>query len=392
MCRLSIVIETDNASHTSFARMAQLLSALRDQVAAARVSAEILVMHDPARVTKAALDALIAGAGLGPASEPTGMSQALIGGDYYSMKNEGCRLARGELVLLIDSDIVPEPGFLQAMLSPFDDPAIAVVAGSPYVHPRRSLLAKASALYWMFPLRSAGGPLEPSSSMYANTVVVRREVLRAHPFPTNDGYRAQTDMLARELRHAGIAIWRAPGALAAHPPPRSWRAAIERALWEGHDRLVDRPLARQRPATPARAARACSSAPTSTGGASSASGDRPGSARTSCPWRSRSRWASSSPCASASRCRPAIVGCWRACSTDERVTRGHRTCWPVSSGPAALPPRRRLAAPGILRHRAVDGHQRTFIECERRGARRPRARGAAHAARPAAAPHARARV
>jgi len=255
MCRLSIVIETDNASHTSFARMAQLLSALRDQLAAARVSAEILVMHDPARVTKAALDALIAGAGLGPASEPTGMSQALIGGDYYSMKNEGCRLARGELVLLIDSDIVPEPGFLQAMLCPFDDPAIAVVAGSPYVHPRRSLLAKASALYWMFPLRAAGGPLEPSSSMYANTVVVRREVLRAHPFPTNDGYRAQTDMLARELRQAGIAIWRAPGALAAHPPPRSWRAAIERALWEGHDRLVDRPLARQRPATPARAAR-----------------------------------------------------------------------------------------------------------------------------------------
>lgn len=257
MADVSIIIETDNVSADDLERTGQLLATLQRQVLEVPDrELELLILHQPSRLSRTSLEALLAPLELGGDSVPPVRLHA-VGEEvrYFEMKNRGAQLARGDIVLLLDSDIVPEPGFLTEILAPFSDPEISIVAGSPHVHPRDSLLARASSLYWMFPLRAPGGPLERTTNMYANTLAIRREVLLAHPFPELDGYRAQTYMLARRLHQAGIAIWRSPNARTQHPPPANLWAAARRALWEGHDRFVDRPVARQRPATPARAAR-----------------------------------------------------------------------------------------------------------------------------------------
>ena len=66
----------------------------------------------------------------------------------------------------------------------------------------------------------------------------RRATFLAHPFAPVEGVsRGACVELARELREAGIAIWKSTAAQVAHPAPRGWRHFALRALAEGRDRL-----------------------------------------------------------------------------------------------------------------------------------------------------------
>lgn len=44
-------------------------------------------------------------------------------------RNEGIAAARGEIILLADSDCIARPGWLAGMLAPFDDPDVVIVGG-----------------------------------------------------------------------------------------------------------------------------------------------------------------------------------------------------------------------------------------------------------------------
>src|SRR5205085_9483728 len=54
---------------------------------------------------------------------------------YYEMKNAGFAIARGELIVLWDSDIETARGGLRMIIDAFNDPARQVVAGSPFIDP-----------------------------------------------------------------------------------------------------------------------------------------------------------------------------------------------------------------------------------------------------------------
>jgi hypothetical protein len=156
---------------------------------------------------------------------------------YYELKNHGASEATGGILVFLDSDAVPEPGWLEALLAPFADPAVDVVAGQTYIQPD-SLYAKAFALWWFFPLRAPAGPLRPVRHFFANNVAFRRSIFRAHPFaPVQGTSRGACLELAIALQNAGITIWSAPAARVAHPPPRGWRHFVLRALAQGRDRL-----------------------------------------------------------------------------------------------------------------------------------------------------------
>ena len=52
----------------------------------------------------------------------------------------------------LDSDVVPEPGWLDRLLDALAGPGVEVVAGGTYVEPV-GLVGKTFALTWFFPLR-----------------------------------------------------------------------------------------------------------------------------------------------------------------------------------------------------------------------------------------------
>ena len=227
---VSVIVEWDNTAFAGSARAAQALAGLAREAAASSRRLEILLCHGDHDAP--ALPP--AGGGL-----PDGCRMLhLPGGRYYELKNHGVTAAKGALVAFLDSDAIPEPGWLNALLEPFADPAVQAVAGHTHLE-TDTLWSKAFALWWFFPLRGGPEPLTPVTQFFANNVAFRRPTILAHPFRVRDGTsRGACVEQAAALGRAGITIWKTTRARVAHPAPRGWRHFALRALAQGRDRLA----------------------------------------------------------------------------------------------------------------------------------------------------------
>ena len=76
---------------------------------------------------------------------------AAPGLNYYEQKNRGAREAAAEIVVYLDSDVIPEDNWLISLLTPFPDSNVQVVSGNSYLT-ATGPYSKAFALFWFFPL------------------------------------------------------------------------------------------------------------------------------------------------------------------------------------------------------------------------------------------------
>lgn len=247
--RVTIVVEWENAllseGHRSVAmlrelrRQAEVLVAGSSTAGAGQAAAplELLLVFDRAAFDDAALAALL-DRHLGPADDV--LRWRLLprpDSGYYRNKDLGARSAAGDIIVFLDSDVIPEPGWLQQILSGLDDPSVQIVAGSACIDPA-GLVGKVFALTWFFPLRSKDGPLQVVSHFFANNLAMRREQYRRHPFPDLEGTsRGACIVLAATLAQANIPVWQNPRARVTHPAPNGFAHISKRALAQGRDRL-----------------------------------------------------------------------------------------------------------------------------------------------------------
>ena len=105
-------------------------------------------------------------------------------------KNIGAARARGEVIVFLDSDVIPEEGWLASLLQALSNLDVGVVGGNTYIA-HEDLNGKAFALFWFFPLREARGGLWRDPHFFANNVAFRAEVFRAHSFPPLGTFRGQ---------------------------------------------------------------------------------------------------------------------------------------------------------------------------------------------------------
>jgi hypothetical protein len=166
------------------------------------------------------------------------------GSHYYALKNHGARVATGQIVVFIDSDVIPEPDWLSQILAPLENPKNAVSCGRAYIEPS-CLYNKSFALFWFFPLRGRSqqkGSLDDwpeTSHFFANNLAFRRDVAINNPFPTSEkSSRGACLELAESLQHKGIHIVLNKAALVAHPPPQPGEHFCLRALAQGRDRYL----------------------------------------------------------------------------------------------------------------------------------------------------------
>ena len=245
---LSIIIEWENAGRIGAARARRMLRALRNQLReigpASGARHEIVLLHDPLKVKRETLVESVREAGAG---WPADINYAAVPGNgYYRQKNAGAALAEGDIIIFLDSDVVPEPGWLAALTGPFALPGIDVVCGNTFVAPD-SLYSAAMALAWIFPLRSAESGLVRSRYFYANNVAFRRAVFALHPFPETGQFRGQCAFLAEQLIGSGHDIYLSRDARVAHAPPQGLKRFVVRALWGGHDDRIRTKLLARRP-------------------------------------------------------------------------------------------------------------------------------------------------
>lgn len=227
--RISVIVEWDNVHLRSSIELAERsLRCLAAELSAIDQTFEVVVLfdehdrHDVAALT---------------ARHFTDFRPALVGLDarpYYEMKNAGFAIARGELIVLWDSDIEMAHGGLRTIIDAFDDPARQVVGGSPFIDPS-SFMGRAWSVLSVFPPRSRGDVIEPVPRFFANLVAFRRDVVERYRFPDDNRMRMQCVELSARLIADGVVVWRASGARVKHPPPETVGNVVQRAFWHAHD-------------------------------------------------------------------------------------------------------------------------------------------------------------
>lgn len=253
---LSLVIEWENAQLLEMEdRPRRMLQSVKAQLKACRDlrrpifdslewPVEVMVVFDSDEIDQAPLEAFVRRI-LEP--EALGVDLRMLGEpdlSYYVAKNRGAELASGSFLLFLDSDVIPEAGWLEALIEAHFSPGVDLVGGVASIQPD-SLYRRAMSAFWFFHAPADDGPTRPEPRIQANNFMCTRALLLKHPFPPIPGTsRGSCGRLWRELRAANIPIHRTPSARVDHPPPSGVAHFIIRAVGGGRDRAL--PTVRQR--------------------------------------------------------------------------------------------------------------------------------------------------
>src|SRR5262245_12042354 len=208
---VSVIIEWENAKLSDLNRAERMLTQLGAQIAdAARkrdLRAELLLLYDSEEIDPAVPHAAVT-ARIDRAAWPGTIELVPAPGKrYYEQKNAGAHLAKGEILIFLDSDVVPDGGWLDGLLAALDDPNIDFVGGETYLA-TETLHDRLFAAFWSFPPKHPSRGIYRRRSFYANNLAVRRETFLANPFPDATAYRGQCSQLAKSMRDKGITVYR----------------------------------------------------------------------------------------------------------------------------------------------------------------------------------------
>jgi hypothetical protein len=239
----SMVIEWENAVLSELDRTREMLGELHQQlgevVERGYPRPEIIILHDKDDVEPRLVEEVVAKVAPLAAWPAEVRIIAAEGLEYVEQKNFGAKQSDSDLIFFLDSDVIPEPGWLAGLLEAFQDPEVQVVGGNTYISPE-GFFGKAFALFWFFPMRVEGSGLRRADGFWANNVAFRREIFEAFPFPDMPSFRVQVTALKQELRKQGVGVFLQQGSRVSHPAPNGLRHFVARAICQGSDSVAIR--------------------------------------------------------------------------------------------------------------------------------------------------------
>ena len=235
----AIVVEWETVLAGGYERAVRGLRAINRQLWALEASftapPEVIVCFEAAEASEASVRSALA-----TADEGRGWPGTLrIAGapdrlDYYQKKNFGFSLSTNEIVVFVDSDLVPEPEWLEGLVAAFADFNTSVVVGRTHLE-TGSIYERAVALFWIFDARDGSSVLRQTRRLISNNVAFRRPLFARLPFPVGPSFRGLCSELASMLTARGVPMHEHTGARACHPAPDGPRQFFTRALHAGAD-------------------------------------------------------------------------------------------------------------------------------------------------------------
>jgi hypothetical protein len=235
--QVSIILEWENALLSEMDRAREMLRQVRQQVMQQNLDFEMVVLFNPEQIDRSLLENELK-TGLDDEARLPYRIEPAQGLHYYDLKNYGAKIAAADIIVFVDSDVIPEEGWLSSLLQPLlEDPSLNVVAGTSYIDPV-DFTGKAFALSWLFPLRSKHSYTDrKAKSFHANNLALRKDYFLNNPFPEmpHGMTRGACGMLAARMRSQGQVICRQHAAKVSHPPPNGLSHTLVRAIAEGRD-------------------------------------------------------------------------------------------------------------------------------------------------------------
>ena len=151
----SIIVEMENARSIDWDEIGVGLMALAREIAAVSsigfATPKVVVSHGGQDVDAQSLRSHFKAEApeLGQVADVS--FAACPDGRYYDLKNNGIPATNGNVVVFLDSDTVPEPGWLPTLLEPFQDPETVCVNGYTYLS-HDDFFSRTFALIWFFPM------------------------------------------------------------------------------------------------------------------------------------------------------------------------------------------------------------------------------------------------
>ncbi|HXJ33726.1 MAG TPA: glycosyltransferase [Candidatus Eisenbacteria bacterium] len=163
-------------------------------------------------------------------------------------RNRGLHAARGDVVAYLDDDAVPRPGWLAALVAPYDDPKVVAVGGRIVLRfagaPPPWLSTEIYAALSAYDLGPIAGPVRYGHATYPFGANISFRVAAARaaggfsstvgPLGRHQLVHDETDLCYR-LEHAGGVVWYTPDAVVDHHvvPERLSPRWMLRRHWAG---------------------------------------------------------------------------------------------------------------------------------------------------------------
>src|SRR5574341_121891 len=156
---------------------------------------------------------------------------------YYELKNLAAKHSHRDIIIFLDSDVIPEDTWLTGLLEAFQQPEVRLVGGANY-YPSESLYEKATGLIHYGPRESADGHIREAEYFPGGNVAFRRELFETFPFPPLPHFRGRWTLMEK-IRNRGIKIYCQPKSRASHPAPNGLEHFVRRAVCDGYDVVMD---------------------------------------------------------------------------------------------------------------------------------------------------------
>lgn len=237
---VTIIIEWENAIDVEDKWAQRAMSSFQAELERVhnRVSAKprVMYLYDKTAVNETAIRDTIAVA----APRLTELADLELvptpGLTYYKLKNYGVQQTKTDLVVFLDSDAGPQPGWLEGLLKPFDDPEMMAVGGFTVLG-HEDLLSRTMALSWIFNLPSERDVTVKRRKIHANNAAFRTSFFKANPFPDLEGpFKKTCGFWLRDIDKRGYKWTRTADAMTIHAPHPGGKFIVWRAWTTGMDR------------------------------------------------------------------------------------------------------------------------------------------------------------
>ena len=160
---------------------------------------------------------------------------ATNGVPYYSKKMVAALNTEADILVYCDSDCRYEDSWLEALVTPLLEEQADLTFGATFAQLSPSLIERACAIAWFFPLGTDDPIYIEKPRFYANNCAITKETIVSCPIPRHHGSRSHGGTWIRSIKESGRRTLFVEKATSFHKQYESLWALGKRAWLLGKD-------------------------------------------------------------------------------------------------------------------------------------------------------------